>query len=94
MSYTDQQKRVHLLNLIVYRETQTDTQAQVNNHHFKWITNFSLMAHNVDRLANHGGRLRWKIENEGFNVQKNSDLKPEHTYSHGPMARTVFYLLL
>jgi len=94
LRYTDQQKRVHQLNLIECREMQTDTQAQVTNLHFKWITNFSLTSRNIDRLANHGGRLRWKIENEGFNVQKNSDLKLEHAYSHDPTARKVFYLLL
>ena len=94
LRYTDQQKRVHQLNLIQCQETQTDTRAQVTNLHFKWITNFSLTSHNVDRLANQGGRLRWKIENEGFNVQKNSDLKLEHAYSQDPTARKVFYLLL
>jgi hypothetical protein len=48
---------------------------------------------NVDRLASQG-RLRWKIENEGFNVQKNSALNLEHPYSQDPTARKVFYLLL
>jgi hypothetical protein len=48
----------------------------------------------VERLANQGGRLRWKIENEGFNVQKNSELNMEHAYSEDPVARKVFYLLL
>jgi hypothetical protein len=28
-----------------------------------------------------GSRLRWKIENEGFNTQKNSDYELEHKYS-------------
>lgn len=28
-----------------------------------------------------GGRMRWKIENEGFNEQKNGDYKMEHKYS-------------
>ena len=72
LRYTDRQKRAHPLNLIECGETQTDTRDQVTILRFKWITNFSLTSHNVDRLANHGGRLRWKIENEGFNVQKNS----------------------
>ena len=94
LSYSDSQKRVHWLNLIDCRETRTDTHGQVSHLHYQWITNFSLTAHNVDRLANQGGRLRWKIENEGFNVQKNSDLNLEHPYSQDPTARKVFYLLL
>ncbi len=42
----------------------------------KWITNFTIRMNNVDTLANQGGRLRWKIENEGFNVQKNGGYNP------------------
>ncbi len=94
LSYTDSQKRVHALNLIECQETRTDTRRQVTVLHYKWITNFSLTSRNVDRLANQGGRLRWKIENEGFNAQKNSELKLEHAYSQDPTARKVFYLLL
>lgn len=94
LRYTDSQKRVHSLNLIECRETRTDTHGQGTSLHYQWITNFSLTAHNVDRLANQGGRLRWKIENEGFNVQKNSDLRLEHPYSQDANARKVFYLLL
>ena len=37
---------------------------------FVWLTNFHLHKRNVENIAK-GGRLRWKIENEGFNVQKN-----------------------
>lgn len=94
LRYTDSQKRVHSLNLIECQESRTDTQGQVSDLRYKWITNFSLTSRNVDRLANQGGRLRWKIENEGFNVQKNSDFNLEHPYSQDPTARKVFYLLL
>ena len=30
-----------------------------------------------------GGRLRWKTENAGFNVQKNGGYNMEHAYRHG-----------
>ena len=59
-----------------------------------WLTNFSIGFKNVDTLANGGGRLRWKAENEGFNVQKNGGYNMEHAYSHDPNASKVFYLLL
>jgi len=68
LSYTDSQKRHHSLNQIECQETRTDPRGQVTAIRYKWITNFSLTSRNVDRLANQGGRLRWKIENEGFNV--------------------------
>lgn len=61
---------------------------------FVWITNIPVTKDNVDKLANQGGRLRWKIENEGFNSQKKGGYELEHAYSHHPLAMKNFYLLL
>lgn len=61
---------------------------------FRWITNFNLKANRVIALANQGGRIRWKIENEGFNVQKNGGYDLEHAYTTDPVASKVFYFLL
>jgi len=61
---------------------------------FKWITNFTVTAQQVTTLANEGGRIRWKIENEGFNVQKNGGFALEHAYTTDPTASKVFYFLL
>ncbi len=41
-----------------------------------------------------GGRYRWKMENEGFNRQKNSGLNLEHVYSTDPEKWQSYYLLL
>jgi len=38
--------------------------------------------------------LRWKIENEGFNAQKNGGFELEHAYSQDETAAKVFYYLL
>lgn len=43
-------------------------------------------------VATHGGRERWRAENEGFNTQKNSGLNLEHAYSHTCWA--AYYFLL
>jgi hypothetical protein len=94
LAYVDSQKRRHSLSLIECQETSATADQSVATTHYKWVTNFTLTAHNVDILANQGGRLRWKIENEGFNVQKNSDLNLEHAYSEDEVARKIFYLLL
>ena len=51
-------------------------------------------ASTVGVLANKGGRLRWKIENEGFNSQKNGGFELEHAYSKDETAGKVFYYLL
>ena len=49
---------------------------------------------NIQAIANKGGRLRWKIENKGFNMQKNGGYNLEHPYSEHQVAMKNFYLLL
>jgi hypothetical protein len=61
---------------------------------FVWLTNFHLCQNNVENIANNGGRLRWKIENEGFNVQKNNGYEMEHPYSEHANGFRIFYILL
>ena len=39
-------------------------------------------------------QLRWKVENEGFNVQKNNGYEMEHPYSEHVNGFRIFYLLL
>lgn len=60
---------------------------------FVWLTGFTVTAANVVELAG-GGRRRWKIENEGFNTQKNGGYELEHAYSTDATAMKNFYLLL
>ncbi len=47
---------------------------------FVWLTNLQVTQKNVRELA-HTGRSRWKIENEGFNTQKNGGYALGHKYS-------------
>ena len=47
---------------------------------FVYITNVPQTAENVVASAD-SGRLRWKIENEGFNAQKNLGYDLEHKFS-------------
>jgi hypothetical protein len=61
---------------------------------FAWLTNFDIDADHVATLANQGARCRWKIENEGFNIQKNGGFNLEHAYSTGERQIKNFYLLL
>lgn len=61
---------------------------------YVWLTNFHLCRNNVENIANNGGRLRWKIENEGFNVQKNNGYEMEHPYSEHANGFRIFYILL
>lgn len=60
---------------------------------FVWITNIPITEITFLPIAS-GGRLRWKIENEGFNMQKNGGYNLEHCYSRDETAGKNFYLLL
>jgi hypothetical protein len=60
---------------------------------FVWLTNFDLHPRNVEAVANYGGRCRWKIENEGFNAQKNGEFHIEHPFGRQGEAWKNFYLL-
>ena len=94
IQYPDSQDRIHNLNMIVCQETKPNRYGDPCTSTFKWLTNFIPTQNNVDTLANQGGRLRWKIENEGFNVQKNGGFNLEHPYSQEGTSRQVFYFLL
>jgi hypothetical protein len=94
ITYEDSQERTHNLNLIVCQETKPNRRGEPKTTTFKWLTNFIPTKNNIDTLANQGGRFRWKIENEGFNVQKNGGFNLEHPYSQDGTARQVFYFLL
>ncbi|MFH1452920.1 MAG: transposase [Armatimonadota bacterium] len=60
---------------------------------FVWLTNLPIKSANILQIAQ-GGRARWKIENEGFNMQKNGGYGLEHAYSLNTEAMKNFYFLL
>ena len=84
----------HTVAVIRCLETKPQAKGQRPTTRFKWITNCRVKPTHVLELANHGGRLRWKIENEGFNVPKHGGYALEHIFTHPPVAAKVFYLLL
>jgi len=61
---------------------------------FVWVTDLPITEKNFSKLANHGGRQRWKVENQGFNIQKNGGYGLEHAYSLDPNAMVNFFALL
>lgn len=60
---------------------------------FIWITSFEVNATNLEKIVK-AGRKRWKIENEGFNEQKNGTFDIQHMYSHNTNAMRIHYLLI
>jgi hypothetical protein len=89
MEHIDDQKRRHRFNAFQCLE-----HGGQGRRMFAWLTNFDIDADNVAMLANDGGRQRWKIENQGFNIQKNGGFNLEHAYSTGETQIKNFYLLL
>jgi hypothetical protein len=94
ISYRDSEKREHILSVMECLETCPDSKGERKTTRFKWVTNLTVKTNNIHILTNQGGRLRWKIENEGFNVQKNGGYALEHAYSRDPTAAKVFYYIL
>jgi hypothetical protein len=94
IDYLDSQDRHHILNVVTCKESKPTRRGDTSTTTFKWLTNFIPTTHNVDTLANQAGRLRWKVENEGFNIQKNGGFNLQHPYSQDDTARKVFYYLL
>jgi len=94
IAYVDSQRREHSLAVVECLESEPEGDGGRRTTRFKWVTNFAVSERRVITLANQGGRLRWKIENEGFNTQKNGGFALEHAYSEDPVASKVFYFLL
>ena len=94
IDYVDSKGKEHILAVLQCLESKPNSEEERETTRFKWITNFTVKINQVITLANEGGRIRWKIENEGFNVQKNGGFDLEHAYTHDHVASKVFYLLL
>ncbi len=94
IDYRDATGRDHLVSVLECVETKPKGLTEQTVTKFKWVTNFHLTAKNSPVLADDGGRVRWKIENEGFNVQKNGGFALAHAYSQDETAGKIFYFLL
>ena len=91
LEHVDDQKRRHRVNALQCQEKEPGWDQA---HFFAWLTNWSVTSDSVAALGNRGGRCRWKIENEGFNLQKNSGFNLEHAYSTGELQIKNFYVLM
>lgn len=73
-------------------ETRETTSAEKKR--FVWLGSIMLDKDNVHELSQEGGRARWIIENQGFNIQKNGGYGLEHPFSKNNQAMKNFYLLM
>ena len=90
LDYQDSEQRRFRLNALECRETTAGGPEQ----YFAWLTALPVNRKTVEAIAQQGGRYRWKVENEGFNRQKNSGLNLEHVYSTDAEKWKAYYLLL
>lgn len=70
------------------RMNQYDLAAELN----VWITNIRITKSNVKKIIK-SGRLRWKIENQGFNRQKHWQGNIGHACSWNETAQKNHYLM-
>jgi len=80
-------------NIFEYEYEQIDKKSNKKTIvKFQWITDIELTNRNIEEMVK-CGRKRWKIENKGFNTQKNILYKIEHLNSKNPNAMKNHYLL-
>ncbi len=87
--HIDDQGRSHTVSALQCTETVAGVPTR-----FAWITDVHLTSRNVVAVSSKGGRNRWKIENEGFNIQKNSEMNLEHPYSNDLENMKAYYYLI
>jgi hypothetical protein len=91
LPYTDSDNRSWKLQAIHYSGYGPNGERS----EWAWLVSPDLVvtAATVKGIVWEAGRPRWRVENQGFNVQKTSDLNLEHAYSEGEHFG-VYYLLL
>ena len=87
-------------NEIKYGEVQFEKEANVLKYYekkrkieFMWVISFKITEKNKEELIYYG-KQRWKIENEGFNMQKNGTFDIEYVYSKNYNAMKVHYFFI
>jgi len=80
-------------HVVECKESKPGKKGKTEHKTFVWLTNFRVGRDNFKSIAA-GGRMRWKIENEGFNMQKTGGYNLEHAYSTHKVGLKNFYLAL
>lgn len=81
------------LNIVELVETIEEENKKKAEKSFVYISSIKVSPKTVDTLIQ-AARLRWKIENEGFNVQKQLGYELEHVYCYDYNAMKNHYLLI
>lgn len=97
LKYQGQSASTYWIKDIVYRDRKINAleaivQEKEKTHTFLFLTNLPVTEKNAQTLVAFG-RGRWKIENQGFNRQKNGRYEIQHVNSQNHMAMKNHYLL-
>lgn len=85
---TNMEYKGRKMNVIRYKCNKAEQETE-----FTYITDLPVNNKNIEETICLG-RKRWKIENEGFNVQKKGTFDIGHLYSKNQIAIKVHYLLI
>ena len=80
------------MQLSVIFQTEKDTDGNIVKQ-FAHLTGRPINLSNAWKVAA-AARLRWRCENEGFNVLKNGGFALEHVYSRNPVASKCYFMLM
>ncbi len=83
--------KAEVMNVYEYHCVRKEKQQEVEMS-FRWVSNLEITKRNLEEMIC-AGRGRWKIENEGFNNQKNGIYRIEHLNSRNSNAMKNHYLL-
>lgn len=84
--------KTEIMNVFEYEYETEDREKRKQRIRFRWVRSIEVTKRNIEEMI-HAGRGRWKIENEGFNNQKNGLYRIEHLNSRNSNAMKNHYLL-
>lgn len=98
MGEASSQKTINWVNGIAYNKREVNVMDFIykkkdKNTTFQWITDIEITPKKAKEFAQ-TGRKRWKIENEGFNIQKNHRYDITHANSLDYNAMKNHYLII
>ncbi len=98
----EKEEEIKFWNELKYGEIHNQRQANVIKNYdkkedktteFIWVTSFKITERSKKEIV-YFGRQRWKIEKEGFNMQKNGTFNIEHIYSMNYNAMKAHYFFI
>lgn len=98
MEQAEEKNKIKYWNKIEYSEVKREKRVNVIKYYedgkeYMWIVSFEITDKNSKEII-YFGRQRWRIENEGFNVQKNGTFDIEHVYSQNYNAIKAHYFFI